>query len=125
VTSDYQPTAVAGRLRLTRQPVDRLRLAPGDRVKFRGEKQRYTVRAVSTDGRWVICTKPFNLRRTVIYTVIDFDSGVRGPDNCLGLGYETEDQIAAAMVKFEAGDAEVSVRYDAYLDVESVERAPF
>lgn len=108
------------RMRLRREPVERIALGVGDRVRFKGERQRYTVRAVSSDGRWVICTKPFNLQRTVLYTVVDFDSGVRGPDNYGGLGYESEQQIAEALDMFEADDAEVSVRYDVYLDIEDV-----
>lgn len=114
---------IAARERLVRQPAQRVALSVGNRIKFAGEKQRYTVRAVSADGRWVICTKPFNARRTVIYTVVDFDSGVRGPDNFHGLGYETEAEIAAAMARFEAGTAEVSLRYDVYLDIEDVQAA--
>lgn len=78
----------AARPRTVRKPVERIALLAGDRIRFAEEKQRYTVRAVSADGRWVICTKPFNPHRTVIYTVIDFDSGVRGPDNYHGLGYD-------------------------------------
>lgn len=108
------------RMRLRRQPVERIALNVGDKIRFKGERQRYTVRAVSQDGRWAICAKPFNLQQTVLYTVIDFDSGVRGPDNYGGVGYEDDEQIAAALARFEAEDAEVSVRYDVYLDIESV-----
>lgn len=108
------------RMRTNRQPAGRVALNPGDRIKFAGEKQRYTVRAVSSDGRWAICTKPFNLQHTVLYTIVDFDSGVRGPDNYGGLGYESGDEIRRAMNWLEAGDAEVSYRYDVYLDIEDV-----
>lgn len=110
-------------MRTRRTPVERVSMRVGDKVRFDSEKQRYTVRAVSADGRWVICTKPFNLQHTVLYTVIDFDSGVRGPDNYGSLGYETPEQIARAMARFEAGDAEVSYRYDVYLDIAEVTRA--
>lgn len=111
------------RLRTVRRPVERVALAPCDRIKFAGEKQRYTVRAVSADGRWAICTKPFNLQRTVIYTVIDFDGGVRGPSTSWGSGFETEQQIAESMAQFETGRAEVSRRYDVELDIESAVKA--
>lgn len=108
------------RMRLQRYPVERVAMAVGDKVKFAAEKMPYTVRAVSSDGRWVICTKPFNPRRTVLYTVIDFDSNLRGPDNYGSLGYESPEQIADALAMFEAGDAEVSVRHDLRLDIEQV-----
>ena len=110
------------RMRLKRESVERVEMLVGDRVQFYGETFRiwWTVRAVSPDGRWAILTKPHNLQRTVLYTVIDFDSGVRGPDNYGSLGYETPEQIAAAMERFVTGDAEVSVRYDAYLRIAAV-----
>lgn len=110
------------RMRLPRNPVERVALHVGDRVQFTGETYRvwWTVKAVSTDGRWAILTKPFNARRTVLYTIVDFDDGVRGPDDCAGLGYESDEQIAGAMAMFEAGDAEVSVRYDVHLDIAQV-----
>jgi hypothetical protein len=111
-----------GRMRLKRESVERVELHVADRVQFEGEVLRvwWTVRAVSPDGRWAILTKPHNLQRTVLYTVIDFDSGVRGPDNYGGLGYEQPEQIAAAMERFVTGEAEVSVRYDAYLKIAQV-----
>lgn len=78
-----------------------LSLVPQDRVKFRGEKLPYTVRAVTKGGRFAILTKPFNPRRTVLYTVIDFDRGVRGKDNYYGLGYETPEDIERALHNFQ------------------------
>lgn len=83
----------------------------GDKVWFAEEKLPYTVKAVSGDGRWAVCTKPFAARRTVIYTVVDFREQVRGRDNFHGLGYETDEQCRDAVAMFEAGDAEHSHRY--------------
>lgn len=87
-----------------------IQLRLGDRLGFADEKRTYTVRAVSVDGRWAICTKPFNAMHTVLYTVIDFAAGVRGPDNCHGLGYETDEQCAEALDRFEEGTARHSGR---------------
>lgn len=68
-----------------------MRLAVGSRVKFRSEVQRYTVQA--SDERFAICTKPFNPRRTVLYSIIDFVEGVRGPEDLVfGMGAETRQQ---------------------------------
>jgi hypothetical protein len=113
-------------IRLNRQPVPRVSLTVGDRVEFEGEKRRvrWTVRAVSADGRYAICTVPFNPQRTVLYTVLDFDAGVRGPDNYGGLGYETEEAIAAALARFESGEAEVSYRHDVHLRITAVNGQP-
>jgi hypothetical protein len=122
--------------RLHRAPVDRVAVHVGDEVLFHAERCPFTARAVSSDGRWVICTRPVDDQdraevgedgartvpddATVIYTVIDFDDGVRGTDNYGGLGYETEQEIADALAMFETGDAEVSVRYDVLLDIAAV-----
>jgi len=84
----------------------------GDRVKFAEEKQAYTVQAVSASGRYVICTKPFNARRTVLYCIIDRQLGVRGVDNSLGnsLGYETREQCERAAELLDSGDFGLSSR---------------
>jgi hypothetical protein len=59
----------------------------GDKIKFKREKQRYTIQA--TDGRYLICTKPFNAKKTVIYTIVDLKEKIRGTDNLVfGHGYE-------------------------------------
>jgi hypothetical protein len=90
---------------------DTRKISVGDKLKFLGEKQRYKVQAVSGDGRWAVCTKPFNLQRTVVYTVVDFVDGVRGVDNYGGLGYETAEHCERACAMFESGDAEHSRRH--------------
>ena len=62
----------------------------GTRVAFEEEKLVYTIQARS--ARYLICTKPFNPRRTVLYTIVDLVERVRGPDNLLfGNGYETRE----------------------------------
>lgn len=88
----------------------KIHLSVGDKVKFAEEKQRYSVRAVSSDGRWAVCTKPFNPLHTVLYTVVDLEDQVRGRDDCHGLGYETDELCAAACAMFESGEAEHSLR---------------
>lgn len=81
---------------------DRIELTVGDRVLFAPYRRRMTVRAVTTGGRFAILTMPFAAQETVIYTVIDFDRGVRGCDNYFGLGYETDEDIAHALAAFQA-----------------------
>ncbi len=76
-------------------------LAVGDKVKLADTRQRWTVRAVTDRGRFAILTKPFNIEHTVLYTVVDFDRGVRGKDNYYGLGYETDEQVAKALHSFQ------------------------
>jgi hypothetical protein len=88
------------------------RLYVGQRVRFFGERHSFTVRAVSPDGRWAACTKPDNLRHSVLYTVVDCVARVRGVDNSTGnsLGYETREECERAVALFHAGDFEFSHR---------------
>jgi len=68
--------------------IDLTTAAVGDKIKFVEEKATYTVQARSE--RYVICSKPFNLKGTVIYTIVDLKEGIRGPDsNVFGLSYES------------------------------------
>lgn len=84
-------------------------LRPGDSVTFLEEKQPYRVRAAS--GNFVILTKPFNLRKTVLYCIIDWKRGVRGPDNLIfSHGYESDLDIAERMQDLVSGNATVSRR---------------
>ena len=46
-----------------------------------GEKRPYTVMARSE--RYMVCTKPFAARHTVLYTVIDLKEEVRGTENLI------------------------------------------
>lgn len=45
------------------------------------EKQRYTVQAFNS--RFAIMTKPFNAKKTYLYTISDLERGVRGPCNLI------------------------------------------
>lgn len=74
-------------------------LALGDSVQFAESKRWWKVRAVS--DRFVVLTSPFNLQRTVLYSIIDWERGVRGPDDHYGVGYEAEDQIADALRRLQ------------------------
>ena len=51
----------------------------GDKIRFLEEKRPYKVMAC--DERYLICTKPFNLKHTVLYTIVDLKENIRGADN--------------------------------------------
>lgn len=81
----------------------------GDKVRFAEEKQAYTVQARS--DRFLVCTKPFNPRRTVLYTVVDVANQVRGMENLIfGMGAETRAQCEQMLERLERGKTEVSYR---------------
>jgi hypothetical protein len=92
----------------------------GQKIKFRAEKQRYTVQAANP--RYAVCTKPFNCRRTVLYTVIDLENKIRGTENLIfGAGVETREACLEMLVRLVGGETEVSRRNWVPLDIESVD----
>ena len=81
------------------------------------EKRPYTVRA--RDDRYIICTKPFNAKHTVIYFIIDLVERWRAPDNMIfGLGYETDEQCAERLEDLQSGTIELSRRRGIPLDID-------
>lgn len=94
-------------------------LPVGAKVKFYREKQRYTVRA--SNAAYTILTKPLNIHRTVLYTIIDFHENVRGPEDLIfGMGAETDGEIVEMLDRLTNGDSEVSHRHRVKLDIESI-----
>ena len=86
-------------------------LKVGEKFKFDGERQRYTVQAVN--DRFAIMTKPFNARKTYLYTITDRKRGVRGPCNLIfGIPCDvnTPAGAAEALAMIERGEMEVSYR---------------
>lgn len=78
-----------------------------------GEHQRYTVQAAN--ARFAIMTKPFNARRTYLYTITDLKRNVRGPCNLIfGLPCDvnTPAGAAKALAMLETGEMEVTYRHD-------------
>lgn len=54
-------------------------MKPGQRIKFAEEKVSYKI--IAANDRFLICTKPLNLHKTYLYTIVDLLDGVRGPDD--------------------------------------------
>lgn len=81
------------------------------KVRLSGERQRYTVMA--RNDRFVILTKPFNARRTYLYTIADLNREVRGPcDLIFGLpcDVDTPEGAVEALAMIERGEMGVSTR---------------
>ena len=88
---------------------DLKRVKTGDSIRLRGERIPYRVQCVGE--RYVVCTKPFNLKHTVQYFIIDKREGVRGPDDrVFCAGYETKEQCEERLKELEDGEMEVSKR---------------
>jgi len=96
-----------------------MKIPVGSKIKFMGEKQRYTVQA--SNVAFLICTKPFNPRKTVLYCIVDLIEGVRGPEDLIfGMGAETKEECEEMLVRVTEGESEVSHRHRAPLHVEAV-----
>lgn len=92
------------------------KVEPGSKIWFRGEKQAYTVRA--SNVAFCVCTKPFNARKTVLYTIIDWEQDVRGAENLIfGMGAETDEQCQEMLERITNGESEVSYRRREKLDI--------
>lgn len=97
----------------------------GTRIWFAEEKKPYRVRARCE--RYLVCTKPFNPRKTVLYTVVDLEEGVRGTENLVfGFGAETDQQCEEMIKRLQGIDdmsiqTEVSHRNRVPLDVVRIE----
>ena len=85
------------------------KLKPGDPVYVPNEVRPYRVKC--RDDRYIICTKPYNPKRTVMYFIIDLERCVRGPDNMIFCsGYETQEQCEERLKELQEGEIEVSYR---------------
>jgi len=91
----------------------------GSKVKFLNEKGPYTVQA--SNMFFSVLTKPYNLKKTVFYTIVDWRNQVRGPENLVfGLGAETREQCEQMLDRITKGESEISSRHWAELDDEWV-----
>lgn len=89
----------------------------GDKIKFKSEKQRYTIWAC--DERYLICKKPFNARRTYLYTIVDLYQEIRGADNIVGgLAYDTKEECEESLRWLQKGMIEISHKNRIKLDIE-------
>lgn len=82
----------------------------GDKIKLEDQKQRFTVKALS--DRYAILTKPFNPRKTVIYTIIDFKTRERNRNNLVFniYDYAKQEDIDECLKDLENGDVGLSRR---------------
>jgi hypothetical protein len=93
-------------------------LKVNDKIKFESEKQKYTIKAKS--DRYLICTKPFNLKKTCLYSIIDLERLVRGTNSLVFNAYDymIQEDIDECLRDLESGKIEVSHRNCIKLDVQ-------
>lgn len=94
-----------------------MRVETGDKIYVPTDKKPYRVRC--RDERYIIATKPMNLRHTVLYFIIDLKKKWRAPDDCVFCsGYETDEQCAERLQELQNGEIGLSRRRGIPLDVE-------
>lgn len=95
----------------------------GTKIWIKEEKRPYKVRAKG--NRYLVCTKPFNPKHTVLYTIIDLQKNIRGTENLVfGMGAETDEQCIEMVNRLESKDdaekTEISHRNRIELNIEKV-----
>lgn len=96
-----------------------MKLAVGTKIKFKSEKNFYEIRA--SNEKYSICTKPYNPRKTVLYTIVNFTEKIRGSENLVfGFGAETDIQCEEMLNRLTKGETEISRRNRKKLDIEKI-----
>jgi hypothetical protein len=91
----------------------------GMKIKFSKEKQKYTVQA--SNRFYSVCTKPFNAKKTVLYTIIDWYNQLRGTEDVtFGMGAETKEQCEEMLDRLTNGETNISSRNYCELDIDSL-----
>ncbi len=83
----------------------------GEKITMDGEKAPYKIMA--RDDRYVILCRPFNLKRTYTYSIVDLEEKVRGPCNYVFgplVDFNTEDGAKENLAMLRSGKQEVSRR---------------
>ena len=101
----------------TENPFYEWKIPVGTKIKFRSEKQKYIVRA--SNKFFLICTKPFNIQKTVIYTIVDLVNNIRWPENTIfGFWAETNEQCKEMLERLTEWESEISQRRSIRVDIE-------
>jgi hypothetical protein len=97
-------------------------LEVGDKVYFARYKRPFTVKACNSE--FAICTKPLNILRTCLYTIIDWKQGLRNRNNMVfnPYDYEIQDDIDQCLRDLSDPDhvCEISHRGAVRLDIVKV-----
>jgi hypothetical protein len=88
----------------------------GSKLWFQSEKRPYTVRA--SNRFYSICTKPFNAKKTVLYTIVDWEHNIRGAENLVfGFGAETKEQCEEMLERLTNAESDITQRNWCKLDI--------
>jgi len=93
-------------------------LKVGDKIYFVNENRPMVIKARTE--RYAIVTKPFNLQKTVLYSIIDFQNQKKAPNNMVFNSYDYKNQadIERCLLDLESGKIELSRRHGIDLDID-------
>lgn len=92
-----------------------------DKIWFAGEKKPYTIQAC--DERYLICTKPFPAKHTVVHTIVDLLKRVRGTEDLIFcMGFETSEDCQDALHRLQLNESEISKRNTVLLNITKHEK---
>lgn len=81
----------------------------GRKIWFLDEVKPYIIKAYS--NRYIICTKPYNPQRTVLYTIIDWVRNIRGPHNLVFNSYNFKNKKDILLCMKNLIDEKIEVSY--------------
>lgn len=81
-----------------------------ERIKFQEEKLSYKV--VAKDDRYMVCIKPFNVKKTYLYTMVDLLEKIRGTDGFVFqiFDYQKEQDAKQYIEMLKTGEIQISKR---------------
>lgn len=89
----------------------------GDKVYIPQHKRPFRCR--QRDDRYIICTKPYNPKHTVLYFIIDLQDKWRAPDDrVFCCGYETDEDCKERLHELQSGEIFLSRRNGVPLDID-------
>jgi hypothetical protein len=91
------------------QPMEPVAMQAGQRVKLDTDRRWWTVRGLTAHTVVLTRQAEFQARGALVYTVIDWRAGVRGPVNVVGQGWDVDtdeqcQQLAELVRDREWGD---------------------
>lgn len=104
--------------------MSKIKFFKGQRIYFAEEKKPYTV--IAHNERYAVCTKPYNLKKTKFYTIIDLKAEIRGPENLVfGMGANDFKECDEMLTRITTGETEISHRHRITLRIKKYDNARF
>lgn len=96
-----------------------MKYSKGDKVQFAEEKTKYTVRACN--DRYLICTRSYNPKKTVIYCIVDLVDDIRSTNDYVFNPYDyvLDVDCEKSLTDLIAGEYKLSRRKSLQLNIMS------